>query len=912
MNRLASAAGIDPGVVGRERERGLVDAFVSGLTSGARALVIQGEPGIGKTTLWGVGLDRCRAAGMRLLRTRAAQEEVPLAFGGLFDLLEPSGAAALTDEDDPYAAGRTLLAELRALAAEGPLVLALDDLQWLDPGSAQAIRFAVRRLHEEPVGILATARSGSQDPLDLIATLAPGRLEIVELGPLAMAELREVLGRVVDRLSRPLLRQIHEVSGGNPLYALELARGLHDTHASSSLPMPSSLPAAVTRRLEALAEELAPLLSAAAVAGPVTVERLAAVMETADDASLHVQVNHAERVGLLVVDEGLVVRFTHPVIAAAVYDRMGRLARRTLHARLAELESSPDARARHLALCTAQPDHDVATLLDEAARRADRRGAYETAAELSGHSIALTPADEPDSRRDRALFRIRMLAAMGEVGRALAEADDLIGALPPGPKRAAAYVQQAQLEGDNVEAGELSLRRALEDAGDDEQLRGQVLDQLGWLQGVFRGDLDTGIANARKSYDIAVRIEDPELRLSAAAGWSTMEALRGTPRVDLGDEAIELESQLGRPLLWGGPRVLMAEQLLWSGELGRARELFEAANREAASTHNERWLAYGLYNLAAVECAAGALATADELVRSAMRTARDCEDAHVESWTRLRRAMVSAWSGRADEAREAGRQRLAEAEQRGERPGIARILTVLGTLALSEDDVPQALSQLGEAAAVMEETGYGNPGAIPAVPNAIEALARAGDKTAAGALLDRLADQAAALDNEYADALLGRSRGVVMLAQGSAEAATEVLPESMSTFDRLGYRPDAARAALLLGRAWIRVGRRARASQVLADARARFAEMGAVLWEARAVEELERVAPGRTTGELTATERRIASLIAEGLRNREIAQTLFVSPATVEAHLTRIYRKLGIRSRSELARLVSDRGPDNV
>ena len=544
-------------------------------------------------------------------------------------------------------------------------------------------------------------------------------------------------------------------------------------------------------------------------------------------------------------------------------------------------------------------------------------------AAAAASSYALTPLairvavrigaiDEPDSGRERALFRIRMLAAMGEVGRALGEADDLIGTLPPGPERAAAYVQQAQLESDNVEAGERSLQRALEDAGEDQQLRGQVLDQLGWLQGVFRGDLDTGIANARESYDIAVRIDDPELRLSAAAGWSTMEALRGTPRVDLGEEAIELESQLGRPLLWGGPRVLMAEQLLWSGELDGARELFAAANREAASAHNERWLAYGLYNLAAVECAAGALTTADELVRDAMRTARDCEDTHVESWTRLRRAMVSAWLGRADEAREAGRQRLAEAEQRGERPGVARILTVLGTLALSEDDVPEAVSQLGEAARLMEETGYGNPGAIPAVPNAIEALARAGDKSAAGVLLERLADQAAALGNEYADALLGRSRGVVLLAQGAAEDATEVLHESMSTFDRLGYRPDAARAALLLGRAWIRVGRRARASQVLADARARFAEMGAVLWEARAVEELERVAPGRSTGELTATERRIARLIAEGLRNREIAQTLFVSPATVEAHLTRIYRKLGIRSRSELARLVSDRGLENV
>ena len=306
-----------------------------------------------------------------------------------------------------------------------------------------------------------------------------------------------------------------------------------------------------------------------------------------------------------------------------------------------------------------------------------------------------------------------MLAAMGEVGHALGEVGDLIADLPPGVGRAAALVQRAELEDDDLEAGERSLRRALADAGEDHRLRGQVLDQLGWLQGVFRGDLPGGIERAREGLPARRSHRRRGAPALCGARAFTMEVLHGTPRVDLGTEAIELEQELGRPLLWGGPRVLMAEQLLWSGELTRARDLFESANRQGASAGNERWLAYGLYNLAAVECAAGALMRADELVQQAMQTARDCEDAHVESWTRLRRAMVSAWLGRADEARAAAEQRLAEAESRGERPGVARIRTVLGILALSEDDATEAVTQLRDAAAVMAETGYANPGAIP-------------------------------------------------------------------------------------------------------------------------------------------------------------------------------------------------------
>lgn len=906
MIRAPLVAIRDPGVVGRDHERGRIEAFVAGLESGVRALVLQGEAGIGKTTLWSLALDRCRAASTQILRTRGAAEEVPLAFVGVADLFERAGTDALAAGDDaaPYTVGRAVLHQLRTLARQGTVVLAVDDLQWLDPGSAHALRFAVRRLDLEPVGILATLRTGTLDPLDLSVTLPPGRLESLELGPLSLTELRQVVGKVVDHLSRPALRQIHHVAAGNPLHALELARGLAQGHAVTGPTMPASLHTAISQRVEALPSELGPLLEAAATAGPVTVERLGAVLAMADERTLHERIARAEQEGVLVVDENLSVRFTHPLIAAAVYGGASRLTRRTLHARLAELEPHPDARARHLALSTTEPDHDVATLVAEAATRAGRLGAYESAAELSGHSILITPSSEKDARRERALFRARMLAAMGEVGHALAEVEDLIATLPPGSGRAAALVQRAELEDDDLEAGERSLRQALADAGNDHRLRGQVLDQLGWLQGVFQGDLPGGIETAGEAYALAVHIDDPELQLSAAAGLSTMHALHGTPRVDLGNEAIELEDELGRPLLWGGPRVLLAEQLLWSGELTRARELFESANRQGAAAGNERWLAYGLYNLAAVECAAGALVRADELVQQAMQVARDCEDAHVESWTRLRRAMVSAWLGRADEARAAAEQRLAEAQRRGERPGVARIRTVLGILALSEDDTTEAVAQLRDAAAAMAETGYANPGAIPAVPNAIEALALSGDSDGAGVLLERLSRESSVLDNDLVRALHDRSRGTVLLADGATEAAVGPLTDAIATFDRLGYRPDAARSQLVLGRAWIRAGRRTRAAQMLADARGRFADMGALLWEARASAELERVAPGRTTGELTATERRVADLVAEGHRNREIAQALFVSPATVEAHLTRIYRKLGIRSRSELARLV--------
>jgi DNA-binding NarL/FixJ family response regulator len=267
---------------------------------------------------------------------------------------------------------------------------------------------------------------------------------------------------------------------------------------------------------------------------------------------------------------------------------------------------------------------------------------------------------------------------------------------------------------------------------------------------------------------------------------------------------------------------------------------------------------------------------------------------------------VQAWLGQADEARSTVARLHHEAVRFGVRPLVVRAQSVLGLLALSERQAEAAAGELAEAARLLEEMGFRNPGSFPVLPDAVEAVALSGDTDAARALLARLDEQAAAAGGDWAPAAALRARGVLLLADGWAEDAAGTLEASTAAFEQLGFRPDAARAVLARGRALLRWGRRGLAAEALVDAQQRFAGMGAELWAARVAEELERAPRGRATGELTAAEGRVAALVAEGLKNREIGSALLMSVGTVEAHLTRIYRKLGIRSRSDLARLVAE------
>ncbi len=647
------------------------------------------------------------------------------------------------------------------------MVIAIDDAQWLDLASARALRFALRRLDAAPVGVVATARPGieTEDPLGLLSALPPGRVESADLGPLGPAAIRRVLAGTVAAISRPMLRRIHEVSGGNPLYAIELARGLppegQDEPQPGELHLPDSLQEAIARRLETVDPELAPLLETAAALGRASVHELRRALPGSDvDALLAAAAEH----GLLVVDENLAVRFSHPTIGSAVYERMSPLTRRSLHARLAGQASDPDVRARHLALSTDEPDAAVAQLLEEAADRAALRAAFDVAAGFAGHSLRLTPPDDLEALRRRAITEMENRAVAGEVSRALALADRLVATIPPGPGRAEVLLKRAYFEDDEWETSEAYLLRALEESRDDELLHSRVLEQLGWVGSMFRGDLRDGLERTREAVAIADRVGTPDLRLITTTYLAFLEGLAGEPRCDELARAVLRAEGGGWPFEWEDPRVLHAELLLWSGELRSARELLASVHEDIVRTGNEVNHPYCLFDLSLLECAAGNAALAAELAREGVEAARDTADTWGETVLLYPLALANAWLGRTEPARAAAERRLDEASWRGERPGIVRAHSVLGLLALSEGNARAAARLLAEAAELLEEMGFANPGAFPILPDAVEALA------ADGPGLRREAARAARPPGGLGRERLGRRGGRALARRAAARA----------------------------------------------------------------------------------------------------------------------------------------------
>ena len=900
----APAADTTSELIGRQSELDYVERFVGDVRTGTHGLVVFGEPGIGKTALWRHAIARCREAGCQLLITRPSEEEMPLSGCGLVDLLEESAVDLdrLRAEEDPLECGRTVLEALRRLAASGPTVVAIDDLQWLDSVSARALRYALRRADREPLGVLGTARSAQPDPLGIRETLPPGRSETVELGPLSLGALRRLLSGTVAAISRPALAQIHSLSGGNPLYALELARAMPDGRRSTDIALPGSLRTALEHRLDALPARLEPVLEAVSALGATSVQSLRNLLPESDvDAILEAAI--AEQV--LALDEDLSVRFAHPLLGSVVYTSLSPLARRSLHARLAAQATEPDVRARHLALSTDDPDESIASLLERAASRAAGRGANDLASEFAGHGRRLTPVADEASVRRRALAEIEYLAAAGEVRQALSRADRLVRSLAPGPERVEALVQRAELEDDDRDTAEALLLGALDEAGTDERLRGRVFHRLAQLRRLRAGDLPGAIDAARSSLALAEDCGDPTLELHAAAYLGHLEALGGKPRPDLMDRAVRLEAELGVQPLSIRPRSLLAMHRLWAGDLPAARALLDAVQAEAARAGNEMKQPQHFYISALVENASGNLELAHTLAARGLEAALDAENTYAERELLYPLARAEAWLGREQEARATAQRLCEEASTHGVKPLLVRAASVLGLLALSLDDLESACDELARAADLLERMGFANPGAFRVLPDAIEALARSEELSAAEALHERLESEAAAA-GPWSHAAVERARGALLLARGDAERAADVLDGAAACFQSLEHGPDTARALLLRAQALLRAGRRSLAAEVAAAAHARFSAMGATLWEARALELLERLQPGRAAGRLTAAETRVAALVAKGMKNREIGQALFMSVATVEAHLTRIYRKLDIRSRTELARLVAD------
>jgi hypothetical protein len=492
-------------VLGREQEQEHIAQFLGEIPHGPAILLIEGEAGIGKTTLWEFGVEAALDRGYEVLVTRAGEAETKLAYTALGDLLWPAAGAVIAELPDPQrkaleaallladrplpapdqrAVSLAALAALRALAEAGPTLLALDDLQWLDVPSARVMGFVVRRLRHERVAVLASIRLGGRegDPLGLRTALPQHPARRIPVGPMPAEAMGHLIrARVGAALAHPVIHKVHQAAGGNPFFALEVARELAlrgVPEAGEALPIPDDLRVLLKERLEALpAATRAALLTAAATTRPT--EPLVQAASGLGGRAAG-ELARAARGGIVGL-EGDAIRFTHPLLASTLYGMARAAERRAVHRRLAEHVDDTEERARHLALGTAAPNAKVAAELDEAARLASARGAPQSAAELSELAAKLTLPADGDAVLRRKVQSAEHHFNAGDNGRAWALLEEAIQLAEPGQARARILFRSAGVSWMDMHRVQGRCERALAEAGDDAELLTSLREHLAWV-----------------------------------------------------------------------------------------------------------------------------------------------------------------------------------------------------------------------------------------------------------------------------------------------------------------------------------------------------------------------------------------------------------------------------------------------
>ncbi|HEY2779087.1 MAG TPA: AAA family ATPase [Gaiellaceae bacterium] len=907
-------------LVGRDAELRAADAFAAAMRGGLAALVFGGAAGIGKTSVWRAATDAVDRTGARIITTRASQVEMPIPLGHLADLLgdtlpamdrslpEPQRAAlaiglglesAETVRPDWLALARATLALLALLARDQPVVIAIDDAQWLDPASQRVLAYALRRAGAG-VGVLVTVRDETQalDPLTLADSVDPSRFARLQLAPLSSGALQHVLRtRLGVYVPRPTLARIHDASGGNPMFAIEFARLLGPTVGQRGpLAVPRSLEEVVAERVTRLPQTLQPLLEIVSALERPTSQLVGAALGDPRDAD--------ELVAAAIEADALAgsrdgrISFTHPLLSAAVYHRIPPGRRRELHARLALLVDSVEERGRHAALACDRRDSETATIVSDAADAAAARGALQAAAELAIEVARITP--DTEIRQQRLIEAGTHLVATGEFAAARDLLDGLLAEELPPATRGHAFVVRAEAEISGRERLVGHLRAALE-ISDDERVQWEALIRLAlhghWIYGDGEGAAET----ARRSSEIAHRLGDAELIEESDEAVAFYESALGL--------ATTHEPALDKPLptvhlpWWhNGARVSLATRLMWAGRFEQARRVSAAAYRQLADAGQEARAGFALVGRAELEWRAGRWEDAEAAEAEATDILGDLVV------TAVPRLMLLAARGDEPKARRLGSDILEWTEWLHDRYSPQRVWWSIGLLELARGDAPAAGLLFETALARLDEGGVRNPGVVPVVPDAIESRVAAGDNGGAAALADRLEDDAHRLGTPWASASARRGRALVQLADGNAQLAAASAAAAAVAFTQLGAPFDAARSLLLVGDARRRAGERRAAAAAIREAIVILERLGAPMWQERAERELRRASPraAKDRGALTAAEERVAALVAAGRSNKQAAAELFTTVATVEAHLTRIYRKLGVRSRTELTRLVSD------
>lgn len=692
------------------------------------------------------------------------------------------------------------------------------------------------------------------------------------------------------------LGKLATLSGGNPFYALELA-----ATGDPDLAVPDTLAGALRVRLSALT-------GAARMAG-LTVATLGRVDEPLIRRLHGDGLDELHAAGVL--DDRLGTRwFAHPLLASTMLEMHSADERRAAHLALATALADRDERALHLGQATDVASEAVAAELEQAAHRLDARGAPETAARLVERAADLTPEREDVARTRRLLAASDLYQAAGEgLEHVQPLLEDLASTLPPGLDRARALVRLgwlgAQIDTITTADAIAYQERALDEAGGAQDVGAAAHAVLARMRGIG-GDYRSALHHA-------------ELAVSAADG-AAANLMFPSPHGELGiakfftgqgldeglfQEGIDAESSGHESEPYQSVRLRFALALLYAGQIGRARALLHELLERSLELDRVRSVAGCILHLVELEVKAGELDRAEEHAREFAHLDRQLRGERGKEW--YPSALVASRLGRVDDARRILHDGVEYSREIESAIWLAHHLEALGHLELSVGNHEAARDAFADVPGLLRTAGLGEWSVHPFHPDAIETFIELGELDGATELLAELDAYARRLDRPWGLATSARSEALLALARGEPKEALASLDRALGEHDRLEWPLERARTLIVRGTALRRLGRRRDAADALGEAKSACAALRNPLWHAKAEAEERRLGGRRRAGgELTPTEQRVADLASQGLRNTEIAARLYVTPKTVEATLSRVYRKLGVRSRTELARRSSE------
>jgi DNA-binding CsgD family transcriptional regulator len=913
-------------LVGRDRECAGLDALIGRVRAGgSAALVITGEAGIGKTSLLEHAVSQ--ADGLQVLRARGAESEQNLPFAGLADLVSPiledlntlpspqraalAGALAVGPAmpADRFAVCAATLGLLAAAAAKQPVLAVVDDAHWLDAASAQAVEFTARRLGTEGIGVVVAVRDGMPSYFD------PARIDSVTVTGLDRAGAGDLLARTGRPIAPLVAGQLADGVGGNPLALLELSATLTQSQLAGVASLPEPLPVAAalrrafTQRLNGLgpAARRLLLITAADATADLTTLQQASTLLSLDLDSLQA----AEDAGLVRVG-GERVEFTHPLLRSAAYHAATPADRRAVHRALAEaadLGRDPIRVAWHLAAAALGPDESVAESLDLAAGAARARNAFAAASRAHQRAAELTA--DPGRQVPRWM-------AAGQAAHLAGDLDTAARLLTKAAGQAADPCVRADAQAMRAHATMWTtppLRDYQELVAEAEavlpfdQERAATLLALATGKCFMTGRLGLALDTATRAASLCPRNDGIPWLISQT--WYAYATILTGNRV-AGRQFIT--GVLDHPT-FAGPdpamhllRILCGQALMWCEDYQPAADLLQSSVDEGRTQGRVADLPYGLAALSELRFRTSDWGQARADAAEAVELANDFATESDLSYALACAARIEAAMG-ADQACRAHLDRAVSlASSAGIEPTRTYAATALGLLELGIGNYQHAAAELARAASLVARHGVGDPNVIQWRPDFIESLARAGRPANAQDQLAVLDAEAAATGSQWAKTAAARCRGLL---RDNPDRAIAELEDAVTMAEATASAFEQARTRLCLGEALRRARHRSDARPHLEQAHTAFELLGAQRWARRAAAELAATgitaAPRRPPvhTRLTPQELRVALQVAEGLTNQEAATRLFLSPKTIEVHLGHIYDKLGVHSRTSLAKLIS-------